>query len=168
MEVIQILLIGGMLFVYSWSWQAVGFALFLFMAARPVSGLVGTGTPWNIRVMTGWFGVRGIGSPCYQMYAIQHGLPKELAMQLIHHDADGGHAVDPCPRLQRQTVDGTLLASTQQCQGPGMGIIISQTQTSRRYVCLAGMAMGAPICAITNRWAVVSMLRCVSSQSKEK
>ena len=85
-EVILILLIGGMLFVDSWSWQAVGFALFLFMVARPVSvvvGLVGTRTPWNIRGMVGWFGVRGIGSLYYLMYAIQHGLPKELAMPLI-------------------------------------------------------------------------------------
>lgn len=86
-EVILILLIGGMLFVDSWSWRAVGFALFLFMVARPVSvliGLVGTGTPWNIRGMVGWFGVRGIGSLYYLMYAIQHGLPKELSLQLMH------------------------------------------------------------------------------------
>ena len=86
-EVILILIIGGMLFVDSWSWRAVGFALFLFMVARPVSvlvGLIGTGTPWNIRGMVSWFGVRGIGSLYYLMYAIQHGLPKELAMQLIH------------------------------------------------------------------------------------
>jgi len=86
-EVLLILLIGGMLFVDSWSWQAVGFALFLFMVVRPVSvlvGLVGTGTPWNIRGMVGWFGVRGIGSLYYLMYAIQHGLPEELALQLIH------------------------------------------------------------------------------------
>jgi len=86
-EVLLILLIGGMLFVDSWSWRAVGFALFLFMVARPVSvlvGLVGTGTPWNIRGMVSWFGVRGIGSLYYLMYAIQHGLPKELALQLMH------------------------------------------------------------------------------------
>ena len=86
-EVLLILLIGGMLFVDSWSWKAVGFALFLFMVVRPVSvlvGLVGTGTPWNIRGMTGWFGVRGIGSLYYLMYAIQHGLAEDLALQLIH------------------------------------------------------------------------------------
>ena len=85
-EVILILLIGGMLFIDSWSWQAVGFALFLFMVARPVSilvGLLGTGTPWKIRGLVGWFGVRGIGSLYYIMFAIQHGLPEKLAMQLI-------------------------------------------------------------------------------------
>ena len=86
-EVLLILLIGGMLFVDSWSWSAVGFALFLFVVVRPVSvlvGLAGTGTPWNIRGMAGWFGVRGIGSLYYLMYAIQHGLPEELALPLIH------------------------------------------------------------------------------------
>lgn len=85
-EVILILLIGGMLFLDSWSWQAVGFALFLFMVARPVSvlvGLLGTGTPWKIRGMVGWFGVRGIGSLYYIMFAIQHGLPEEMALQLL-------------------------------------------------------------------------------------
>lgn len=85
-EVILILLMGGMLFINSWSWQAVGFALFLFLVARPVSilvGLLGTGTPWKIRGLVGWFGVRGIGSLYYIMFAIQHGLPENLAMPLL-------------------------------------------------------------------------------------
>lgn len=85
-ELLLILLIGGTLFVDSWSWRAVGFALFLFVVARPVSvlvGLVGTRTSWPIRGMAGWFGVRGIGSLYYLMYAIQHGLPEDLALDLI-------------------------------------------------------------------------------------
>jgi sodium/hydrogen antiporter len=85
-EVILVLLIGGSLFVDSWSWPAVALALFLFAVARPVSvfvGLLGTHTTLRIRGMTGWFGVRGIGSLYYLMYAIQHGLPESLALQLI-------------------------------------------------------------------------------------
>jgi NhaP-type Na+/H+ or K+/H+ antiporter len=85
-EVVMILLVGGTLFVNSWSWQAVWLALFLFMVARPISvliGLMGTHTTWRIRGMTGWFGVRGIGSLYYLMYAIQHGLEESLALQLI-------------------------------------------------------------------------------------
>ena len=81
-----ILLVGGSLFLSSWSWQGTLFALFLFVVARPVStliGLVGTGTPWRIRGMAAWFGVRGIGSLYYLMYAIQHGLPEPLALQLM-------------------------------------------------------------------------------------
>jgi len=86
-ELILVLLIGGTLFLDSWSWRAVGFALFLFTIARPVSvlaSLIGSRTPWRIRRMTSWFGVRGIGSLYYLMYAIQHGLPEELAVELLH------------------------------------------------------------------------------------
>jgi len=85
-ELMLVLLIGGTLFLDSWSWRAVGLALFLFMVARPVSvlvGLLGTRTSWPIRGMVGWFGVRGIGSLYYLMYAIQHGLPEDMAMDLI-------------------------------------------------------------------------------------
>ena len=85
-EMILILLVGGTLFIDSWSWRAVGLALFLFLVARPVSVLVGLSfsrTSWRIRGLAGWFGVRGIGSLYYLMYAIQHGLPEDLALKLI-------------------------------------------------------------------------------------
>ncbi len=85
-EMILILLIGGMMFLDSWSWRAAGLALFLFMVARPVSvlaSLLGTRTSWPMRGMVGWFGVRGIGSLYYLMYAIQHGLSENLALELI-------------------------------------------------------------------------------------
>ncbi|MGD8709042.1 MAG: sodium:proton antiporter [Ectothiorhodospiraceae bacterium] len=86
-EVVLILLIGGTLFVDSWSWRAVATAFFLFLAARPASvflALLGTRTPWRMRAMMGWFGVRGIGSLYYLMYAIEHGLPENVALELIH------------------------------------------------------------------------------------
>ena len=85
-ELVLILLIGGTLFIDSWSLRAVGLALFLFMVARPVSvlvGLLGTRTSWPTRGMVGWFGVRGIGSLYYLMFAIQHGVPEDLALDLI-------------------------------------------------------------------------------------
>lgn len=85
-EVLLILLIGGTLFISSWSWKAVGVALFLFTIARPISvfiGLIGTPASWRVRGMTAWFGVRGIGSLYYLMYAIQHGLQEKLALELM-------------------------------------------------------------------------------------
>jgi NhaP-type Na+/H+ or K+/H+ antiporter len=84
--VMLVLLIGGSLFINSWSWRAVGLALFLFLVARPASvyiALLGTRTTSRIRGMTGWFGVRGIGSLYYLMYAIEQGLPEKLALELI-------------------------------------------------------------------------------------
>ena len=85
-EVLLILLVGGMLFIDSWSWRAIALALFLFLVARPLSVLVGllrTRMVWRMRGMVAWFGVRGIGSLYYLMYAIQQGLPEPLALELI-------------------------------------------------------------------------------------
>jgi len=85
-ELMLVLLLGGSLYQNSWSWAAVGLALFLFLVARPLSvfiGLLGTRAIAPVRGMTAWFGVRGIGSMYYLMYAIQHGLPEPLALQLM-------------------------------------------------------------------------------------
>jgi sodium/hydrogen antiporter len=85
-ELLLVLLLGGMLFVEFVTWRTVGLALFVFVVARPLSvfiGLLGTDTSWRIRGMAGWFGVRGIGSVYYLMYAIQHGLPEDLAREMI-------------------------------------------------------------------------------------
>ncbi len=85
-EMVLVILIGGTLFLTSWTWAAVGLSLFLFVVARPLSvlvGLAGSGTAWKIRGLSSWFGVRGVGSLYYLMFAIQHGLPETLALQLI-------------------------------------------------------------------------------------
>ncbi len=86
-ELMLVLLLGGMLFLDSWSVRAVGLALFLFLVARPVSvflGLLGSGTPLRLQALIGWFGVRGIGSIYYLMFAIVFGLPEELSLEFIH------------------------------------------------------------------------------------
>lgn len=86
-EIVLVLLIGGSLFWDSWSWHAVGFAAFLFLVARPMSvqiGLFGSKSSMRLRTMASWFGVRGIGSLYYLMYAIQQGLPEDIALDLVH------------------------------------------------------------------------------------
>jgi NhaP-type Na+/H+ or K+/H+ antiporter len=85
-EMVLVILIGGTLFLTTWTWAAVGLSQFLFGVARPLSvlvGLAGSGTAWKIRGLSAWFGVRGVGSLYYLMFAIQHGLPETLALQLI-------------------------------------------------------------------------------------
>lgn len=84
--VVMILLLGGTLFRDSWTWEAVALAVFVFVVARPVSVLVclvGSKTSWRLRGMSAWYGVRGIGSLYYLMFAIQHGLPDSLALKLV-------------------------------------------------------------------------------------
>jgi NhaP-type Na+/H+ or K+/H+ antiporter len=85
-ELTLVLLIGGMLTLQDWNWRTCGTALFLFLVARPLSvmlGLIGSGTTMRVRLIIGWFGVRGIGSIYYLMYAINHGLPAALSRDLI-------------------------------------------------------------------------------------
>jgi NhaP-type Na+/H+ or K+/H+ antiporter len=84
-ELTLVLLLGGMLTLQDWSWRTWGTALFLFAVARPLSvmlGLAGTGTSMRLRLIIGWFGVRGIGSVYYLMYAINNGLPGALTHEL--------------------------------------------------------------------------------------
>ena len=84
-ELTLVLLLGGMLTVQDWNWHTWGTALFLFVVARPLSvmlGLAGTGTSLRLRLIIGWFGVRGIGSVYYLMYAINNGLPGALTHEL--------------------------------------------------------------------------------------
>lgn len=84
-ELTLVLLLGGMVSVLDFSWWSVGTAVFLFAVARPVSvmlGLLGSNASTRLRLISGWFGVRGIGSLYYLMYAINHGLPPQLAATL--------------------------------------------------------------------------------------
>ena len=84
-ELTLVLLLGGMLTLQDWNWRSAGTALFLFVVARPVSvmlGLAGTNTSLRLRLIIGWFGVRGIGSVYYLMYAINNGLPDTLTLDL--------------------------------------------------------------------------------------
>jgi len=84
-ELTLVLLLGGMISLKSMQWDVVWTALFLFVIARPLSvfaGLAGSNTSLRMRAMTGWFGVRGIGSIYYLMFAIEAGLPPELAARL--------------------------------------------------------------------------------------
>lgn len=86
-ELALVLIVGGTLFLDSWSWRAVGAAAVLFLVARPLgvsAALVGSPVPWRQRLTLGWFGVRGIGSLYYLMYAIEHGVPEPVALELIH------------------------------------------------------------------------------------
>lgn len=86
-ELVLVVLLGGMLFTDSWSLRAVSLGLFLFLVVRPVSvflGLLGSGASWRLQMLVGWFGVRGIGSLYYLMFAVVFGLPEELALELIH------------------------------------------------------------------------------------
>lgn len=85
-EVAIVLVVGAMLpFTYLPA-SAAWFLLLLFLVVRPASvwlGLLGAPVSREQRILISWFGIRGIGSIYYLMYAINHGLPRSLAEEII-------------------------------------------------------------------------------------
>jgi NhaP-type Na+/H+ or K+/H+ antiporter len=85
-EVAIVLVLGAMLSYTYLPGSAVWFVALLFVVVRPLSvwlGLHGAPASRDQRVMISWFGIRGIGSIYYLMYAINHGLPQPLAEKII-------------------------------------------------------------------------------------
>jgi len=85
-EVAVVVTIGALLWAVQWNHAVWWFVPLLLLLIRPVAvwlGLRGSGAAGARRWLIGWFGIRGIGSLYYLMYAINHGLPKELAEQLV-------------------------------------------------------------------------------------
>lgn len=85
LEVALVVMLGAMLSRQTLSWHALALAAALFFVIRPVAVLIGcyraNATPVQ-RLLLSWFGIRGIGSLYYLMYAIRHGVPDLLALQL--------------------------------------------------------------------------------------
>ncbi|MBK7471651.1 MAG: cation:proton antiporter [Betaproteobacteria bacterium] len=86
-EMVLVLVTGAMLSYTYLPDRAIWFVLLLFFVARPVSvwlGLLGSsGVSRDQRFLISWFGIRGIGSIFYLMYAINHGLQGPVANLLI-------------------------------------------------------------------------------------
>lgn len=85
-EVGIMLLIGTMISTRYLPIVALWFVPLLFLVIRPLAagiGLIGTDTSRVQRGFISWFGVRGIGSIYYLMYAVVHGMEEEMARDLI-------------------------------------------------------------------------------------
>lgn len=85
-ELAIVLVIGAMLPYTHADWETAGFLLLLFVVLRPLSvwlGLLGAPVSRDQRLLISWFGIRGIGSIYYLMYAVNHGLQGDLAEQAI-------------------------------------------------------------------------------------
>ena len=85
-EVCMVLVIGVLLVSVEFDVRFLWFVPLLFLIIRPLSvaiGLLGTDAKPGQRRLMAWFGIRGIGSLYYLMYAINHGLERSLAEQLL-------------------------------------------------------------------------------------
>ncbi len=85
-EVAVVLAIGALLMVVEFRNEVLWFIPVLFFVVRPLAvyvGLLGTQVLPSQRRLIAWFGIRGIGSIYYLMYAITHGLEPELANRML-------------------------------------------------------------------------------------
>ena len=86
LEVALVLVVGAMLTPAFVSWRDLWFVPLLFLVIRPLAVLVGAPGQHVGRVQRGlicWFGIRGIGSIYYLMYAVGHGLPPEIGARIV-------------------------------------------------------------------------------------
>ena len=85
-EVAIVLVVGALLATVKFRFDMIWFVPLLFLVIRPVAvaiGLLGTDAKPAQRRLMAWFGIRGIGSLYYLLYAISHGIRPELAQQLL-------------------------------------------------------------------------------------
>jgi sodium/hydrogen antiporter len=85
LEVLLVVMVGIAL-SHAWTPMALSLAAILFFVIRPLASLVmlrGSRTTRAQRYILGWFGIRGIGSLYYVSYALNHGLPAEMANTLL-------------------------------------------------------------------------------------
>lgn len=86
LEVALVLVVGAVLMVAGLSLDALWFAPLLFLVIRPVAALplllVGRFSRFEFGAIS-WFGIRGIGSIYYLMFAIEEGLPAEFAAPFV-------------------------------------------------------------------------------------
>ena len=86
LEVGLVLIVGAALAMAGFAWEALWFAPLLFFVIRPLAVtpvlLVDRFSRFEFGAIA-WFGIRGIGSLYYVMYAVDRGLPDELAQRLV-------------------------------------------------------------------------------------
>ena len=85
-EVGVMLLVGAMISSRYLPVEALWFVPLLFLVIRPIAawiGMIGTEANTTQRAFTSWFGVRGVGSIYYLMFAVVHGLEEGVARDLI-------------------------------------------------------------------------------------
>lgn len=85
-EVVVVMLAGAMLAYTQLPAQSGWFIALLFLVVRPLAvwaGLIGARVSREQRRLMSWFGIRGIGSIYYLMFAINQGVARPLAEQLI-------------------------------------------------------------------------------------
>lgn len=86
-EVAVVILVGAMLSLVTIDWSAIALIALLFGIVRPLAvnlALIGARIEPIQRWLISWFGIRGIGSIYYLLYAINQGIDAALATTLLN------------------------------------------------------------------------------------
>ncbi|MBA3772188.1 MAG: sodium:proton antiporter [Ramlibacter sp.] len=116
-ELAVVITIGALLWSVPWQHAVWWFVPMLLLLIRPAAvglGLLKSPSSGEQRWLIGWFGIRGIGSLYYLMYAINHGVSGELADQLtaltlsvvVTSIVVHGISVTPMMAAYEQTIKG--------------------------------------------------------------
>ncbi len=123
-EVFIVLAIGALLTRVEWRPELWWFVPLLFLVIRPLAvwiGLAGTAVKGKQRTLMGWFGIRGIGSVYYLMYAITHGLEPRTAQTMVSFTLGvvvasivaHGISVTPLMKRYRARAEATMVSPTE-------------------------------------------------------
>jgi sodium/hydrogen antiporter len=85
-ELTIVIAIGALLWAVQWDPSSWWFVALLLLVIRPLAvriGLASSPVSRSQRWLIGWFGIRGVGSLYYLMFAVNHGLEPVLADRLI-------------------------------------------------------------------------------------
>lgn len=85
-EAAVVLAVGVLLHALPWDWEELGFALVLVLLIRPAVVLLVVPSlhmPGPQRRLVAWFGIRGIGSLFYLLWALEQGIEGALGSQLL-------------------------------------------------------------------------------------
>lgn len=85
-EVAIVITTGALLWAVEWDGAGWWFVPLLLLVIRPLAvgaGIAHASVTRRQRWLIGWFGIRGVGSLYYLMYAVNHGLDPQLADRLV-------------------------------------------------------------------------------------
>jgi NhaP-type Na+/H+ or K+/H+ antiporter len=85
-ELAVVLVVGAMLAYVEFEWRFAALSIAVLLVVRPIAiwlGLIGTSISRDQHRLMSWFGIRGIGSIYYVMYAVNHGTPTPVAENLL-------------------------------------------------------------------------------------
>jgi sodium/hydrogen antiporter len=127
-EVAIVLIVGGLLSERYFATEVLWFAPLLFLVIRPIAvgvGLLGTHTPHLQWGFMAWFGIRGVGSIYYLMYALEHGVSGSVGEQLARLTLTivavsavvHGVSVTPLMGHYRRAVEGARAARERRVAG---------------------------------------------------